>query len=123
MFCASSVRILLANLLQSSMSTFSWRSFLSFFAFKAGMLDTQISALGGWPTVSPRLLRRENRWNAAGAGLPDAAWIDCTRTAARGFVLRCDCHLWVYAHQLGKTLSRRETNPGESNTLSVLPPA
>src|SRR5713101_4056627 len=28
------VRILLANLLQSSRSTFSWRSFLSFFAFK-----------------------------------------------------------------------------------------
>ena len=31
--------------------------------------------------------------------------------------------LGLYAHQLGKTLSRRETNPGESNTLSVLPPA
>jgi hypothetical protein len=42
---------MLANLLQSSKSTFSWESFLSFFAFKEGMLDTQISALGGWPTV------------------------------------------------------------------------
>ena len=49
-------RILLANLLQSSRSTFSWGSFLSFFAFKEGMLDTQISALGGWPTVSARYL-------------------------------------------------------------------
>jgi hypothetical protein len=45
-------RILLANLLQSSRSTLSRGSFLSFFAFKEGMLDTQISALGGWPTVS-----------------------------------------------------------------------
>jgi hypothetical protein len=37
----------LANLLQSSRSTFSWGSFPSFFAFKAGMWDTQISAPGG----------------------------------------------------------------------------
>ena len=44
--------ILLANLLQSSRSTFSWRSFLSFLAFKEGMLSTPISVLGGWPTVS-----------------------------------------------------------------------
>src|SRR5437879_4316440 len=28
-----------------------------FFAFQEGMLDTRISALGGWPTVSPRFLR------------------------------------------------------------------
>ena len=42
------------NLFQSSRSTFSWGSFPSFFAFKAGILDTQISAPGGWPTVSPR---------------------------------------------------------------------
>jgi hypothetical protein len=42
----------LANLLQSSRSTFSWGSFLSFFAFKEGMLSTPISVLGGWPTVS-----------------------------------------------------------------------
>jgi hypothetical protein len=48
----------LANLLQSSRSTFSWGSFPSFFAFKAGILDTQISAPGGWPTVSARLLDR-----------------------------------------------------------------
>jgi hypothetical protein len=44
---SKTLRILLANLLQSSRSTFSWGSFLSFFAFKAGMLDTPISALGG----------------------------------------------------------------------------
>jgi hypothetical protein len=49
--------ILLANLLQSSRSTFSWRSFLSFFACKEGMVDTQISALGGWPTVSDNMSR------------------------------------------------------------------
>jgi hypothetical protein len=46
----------LVNLLQRSRSTFSWRSFLSFFAFKDGILDTQISALGGWPTVTGRFL-------------------------------------------------------------------
>jgi len=39
-------------LLQRSRSTFSWRSFLSFFAFQGGMLSTPISVLGGWPTVS-----------------------------------------------------------------------
>ena len=38
--------------LQSSRSPFSWGSFPSFFAFQEGMLDTQILALGGWPTVS-----------------------------------------------------------------------
>ena len=43
--------ILLVNPLQRSKSTFSWGSFLSFFAFKDGISDTQISALGGWPTV------------------------------------------------------------------------
>ena len=46
--------------LQSSRSTFSWGSFPSFFAFKAGMLDTQISAPGGWPTVSQCFLRQTN---------------------------------------------------------------
>src|SRR5262245_50454149 len=51
------IRILLVNLIQSSGSTFSWGGFLSFFAFKEGMLDTQISALGGWPTVSLRFAR------------------------------------------------------------------
>jgi hypothetical protein len=45
--CALNVRILLANLHQSSRSTFSWESFPSFFAFQEGMLDTQILALGG----------------------------------------------------------------------------
>src|SRR5262249_45409641 len=49
--------ILLVNLLQSSRSTFSWGGFLRFFAFFEGMLDTKISAPGGWPTVphEPRL--------------------------------------------------------------------
>jgi hypothetical protein len=42
----------LANLFQSSRSTFSWGSFPSFFAFKEGMWDTQISALLSSPTVS-----------------------------------------------------------------------
>jgi hypothetical protein len=37
----------LANPLQSSRSTFSRGSFLSFFAFKEGILGTPISALGG----------------------------------------------------------------------------
>jgi hypothetical protein len=41
----------LANPLQSSRSTFSRGSFLSLFAFKEGMMDIEISALGGWPTV------------------------------------------------------------------------
>jgi hypothetical protein len=44
----------LANLLQSSRSTLSRGSFLSFFAFKEGILSTPISVLGGWPTVSMR---------------------------------------------------------------------
>src|SRR5262245_34575290 len=52
--CADNGRILLANPLQSARSTFSWGSFLSFFAFQEGMLDTQILAPGGWPTVSLR---------------------------------------------------------------------
>src|SRR5262249_54863384 len=52
--CADHGRILLVNLLQRSRRTFSWESFLSFFAFKEGMVDTQISALGDWPTVSGR---------------------------------------------------------------------
>jgi hypothetical protein len=47
--------ILLVNLLQSSRSTFSWESFPRVFAFQEGMWDTQISALGGSPTVSARL--------------------------------------------------------------------
>jgi hypothetical protein len=51
--------ILLANLIQSSRSTFPWGSFPSFFAFKAGMLDTQISAPGGWPTVSGGFVRQK----------------------------------------------------------------
>ena len=53
--CADNGRILLANLLQSSRSTFSCASFPSFFAFKEGIWDTRTSALGGSPTVSPRI--------------------------------------------------------------------
>ena len=49
-------RILLANPLQSSKRTFSWGSFLSFFACKEGMWDTQIAALLSSPTVSARIL-------------------------------------------------------------------
>ncbi len=47
--------------LQSSRSTFSWGSFLSFFAFKEGMLSTPISVLGGWPTVSGRFVRQKQQ--------------------------------------------------------------
>jgi hypothetical protein len=54
--CRRNGRILLANLLQSSRSTFSRGSLLSFFAFKEGMLGTPISVRGGWPTVSGRFL-------------------------------------------------------------------
>src|SRR2546426_7997057 len=54
--CLENEGILLANLLQSSRSTFSRGSFLSFLAFKEGMLGTPISVLGGWPTVSGRYL-------------------------------------------------------------------
>src|SRR5438067_3476692 len=50
------IEALLANLLQSSRSTLSRGSFLSFLAFKEGRLSTPISVLGGWPTVSVRLL-------------------------------------------------------------------
>src|SRR5438093_13067525 len=52
------LRILLANQLQSSGSTFSCVSFPSFFAFQEGMWDTQISALPSSPTVSGRFLER-----------------------------------------------------------------
>jgi CheY-like chemotaxis protein len=50
-------RILLANLLQSSKSTFPCVCFPSFFAFKEGMWDTQISALLSSPTVSVRFVQ------------------------------------------------------------------
>src|SRR5438132_7384536 len=65
--CADNGRILLANQLQSSGSTFSCVSFPSFFAFQEGMWDTQISALPSSPTVSDPLLtalRRPPRWGA-----------------------------------------------------------
>jgi hypothetical protein len=45
--CKLNARILLANPLQSSRSTFSRGSLLSFFAFQEGMLGTPISVLGG----------------------------------------------------------------------------
>src|SRR5262245_34593187 len=54
---SSNGRILLANLLQSSSSTFSCVSFPSVFAFQEGMWDTQISALLNSPTVSGRFVR------------------------------------------------------------------
>src|SRR2546423_2271631 len=57
---ASNERILLVNLLQSSRSTLSRGSFLSFLAFKEGMLSTPISVLGGWPTVSEGFLRQHS---------------------------------------------------------------
>jgi hypothetical protein len=53
--CQKNGRILLANLLQRSRSTFSRGNLRSFFAFKEGMLGTLILVLGGWPTVSVRL--------------------------------------------------------------------
>src|SRR5712691_10274210 len=53
--------ILLVNLLQSSRSTLSCGSFLSFLAFKEGMLSTPISILGGWPTVSGGFVRLGGR--------------------------------------------------------------
>jgi hypothetical protein len=46
------LRLLLANVFQSSRSTFSSASFPSFFAFQEGMWDTQISALLSSPTVT-----------------------------------------------------------------------
>jgi hypothetical protein len=52
--CVEKEGILLANPLQSSKSAFSRGRFLSFFAFKEGMLGTPISVRGGWPTVSGR---------------------------------------------------------------------
>src|SRR6266446_3477182 len=53
--------ILLANLLQSSKRTFSLGSFSSFFAFKEGIWDTQISALLSSPTVSGGFVRLGGR--------------------------------------------------------------
>jgi len=52
--------ILLANLLQSSRSTFAGETFPSFFAFQEGMWGTQISALLSSPTVSVGFLRRQD---------------------------------------------------------------
>jgi hypothetical protein len=54
--CRTNGRILLANLLQGSSSTFSGARFPRFLAFKEGMLDRQISTLGGSPTVSAPLI-------------------------------------------------------------------
>ena len=44
--------------LQRSKVLFLGEVFLSFFAFKEGMLRHPISALGGWPTVSGGFLRQ-----------------------------------------------------------------
>src|SRR5215467_6806777 len=59
---ANKGRILLANLLQGSRSTFSCASFPSVFAFQEGMWDTHISALLGSPTVSGRFHWRHRRY-------------------------------------------------------------
>jgi hypothetical protein len=56
--CPQTARILLANLLQSSRSTFSWGNFLSFFAFKEGRLGTQILALWGFANSIRPLFER-----------------------------------------------------------------
>jgi hypothetical protein len=53
--------ILLANVFQSSRSTFSWGSSPAFFAFKEGMWVTRISALGGSPTVSGGFSRQQQQ--------------------------------------------------------------
>ena len=50
--CTVNGRILLANLFQSSRSTLSCVSFLSVFAFQAGMWGTRISILLNSPTVT-----------------------------------------------------------------------
>jgi hypothetical protein len=70
------LRILLANLLQSSKSTFSWENFLGFFAFPEGMLGTPISALEGWPTVSLRLMRHYGR-ALKSRSTPGKSFSDC----------------------------------------------
>jgi hypothetical protein len=59
----------LANLFQSSRSTFSCASFPSFFAFKEGMWDTQISALLSSPTVSLGFVRHYHKACAVGRQL------------------------------------------------------
>src|SRR5262245_44039649 len=51
-------RILLANLLQGSRSTFSYASFPSFFTFKEGIWDTQVLTFWSSPTVSDRFVRQ-----------------------------------------------------------------
>jgi hypothetical protein len=60
--CPKTYPILLANPLQSSKRTFSWGSFLSFFAFFEGMWDTQIAALLSSPTVSYPLWDMTRDW-------------------------------------------------------------
>src|SRR5215468_4500094 len=61
--CKINGRILLANLLQGSRSTFSCASFPSVFAFQEGMWDTHISALLGSPTVSGGFLKHDEKSN------------------------------------------------------------
>jgi len=67
------VLILLVNPLQSSRSTFSRGSFLSFFAFKEGMSGTPSAVLGGWPTVSVlKLMGEVNTKHLLQAQAPEA---------------------------------------------------
>src|SRR5215510_4016473 len=77
-FCCvwKTLRILLANLLQSSSSTFSCVSFPSVFAFQEGMWDTQISALLNSPTVSLRLMRHLAR-GVKGSRTPGSRVSNC----------------------------------------------
>ena len=80
--------ILLANLLQSSRRTFSWGSFLSFFAFKEGMLSTPISVRRGWPTVThePGLSTAYETRGAIFSRIPHA--LSCTTTHENKTALR-----------------------------------
>ena len=57
--CRKNEKILLANLLQSSRSTFSRGSLLSFSTFKEGMWSTPISVLEGCSTVSEQLVDKQ----------------------------------------------------------------
>src|SRR5438552_5928302 len=102
-------RVHYINLLPSSRSTLSRESFISFLAFKEGMLSTPISVLGGWPTVSGGFVRLGRR-----AKKPLPKWrIRFVTGAPRGTTLatvgsKADCpHIPVgasvlLAHQLSE---------------------
>ena len=79
-------RILLANLLQSSKSTFSCVSFPGLFAFQEGLWDTHISALLSSPTVSGSVLKVEITAQRRGLTAINAEAWRLSRTAYR--------HIW-----------------------------